>query len=287
MNWNDLKVFLAVADNGSLAGAATTLNHNHSTIFRRLNTLEDDLNVRLFDRLPTGYVLTPVGERMLELAREAQQAIESVERELAGQDLMPSGTVRLTTAPNIARTIVPIALLALRQSHPEIIVETAVGDSNYDLNRREADIALRATTKPPEHLIGQKVLTIEWWVCGAIDEFNQDSVQSPGLTHVPFVGADQALMRLDAMQWLEARYGKQIVARANDLSAMAAMASAGIGLALLPSDQREPGLHRLFKVPEIGGELWLLTHPDLHKVRRIKAVWEALAEATKNMPPPL
>ena len=167
MNWNDLKVFLAIADSGSLSGAAAKLRHNHSTIFRRLNALEDDLDTRLFDRLPTGYALTPAGERMLELTHQADDAIQSIEREIAGRNVAPRGTVRITAAPNIARTIVPRALKALRKSHPLIVVETLVGDSDYDLNRREADIALRATNKPPGHLVGRKLTELDWWTCGA------------------------------------------------------------------------------------------------------------------------
>jgi DNA-binding transcriptional LysR family regulator len=279
MNWNDLKVFLAIAESGSLAGAARDLSLNHSTAFRRLNALEADLGVRVFDRLPAGYVLTPVGERMAELARDADTAVQSIERELAGQDLEPTGTVRLTTAPNIARTIVPVAVAALRETHPGILVETLVGDSDYDLNRREADIALRATSAPPGHLVGRKVMDLCWWVCGS------DAVAGPrprsarSLAGKPLVGADRAMMRLDAMQWLESNYHDDIVARANDLSTMAALTIEGVGYSVLPSDQDERGLERLCRVPDLAGELWLLTHPDLRDVRRIRVVWDALVAA--------
>ncbi len=107
MNWNDLKVFLAVAEHQTLAGAARSLGLNHSTVFRRLNTLEEDVDTRLFDRLPEGYVLTPAGERMRELARQADSAVVGIQREVAGRDLKPQGTVRLTTAPNLARHWLP------------------------------------------------------------------------------------------------------------------------------------------------------------------------------------
>ncbi|MEQ8859297.1 MAG: LysR family transcriptional regulator [Pseudomonadales bacterium] len=276
MNWNDLKVFMAIAEAGSLAGAARTLGQNHSTVFRRLNALESTVRTRLFDRLPTGYALTPVGERMLELARRAGDAIQTIDRELAGRDLQPTGTVRLTTAPNLARTIVPAALKALRRSHPGIRVEVAVGDSDYDLSRREADLALRATTRPPEHLVGRKVMSLDWWISG---RRRSAVVGEDDLAKADFIGAEQALMRLDAFQWLEKQHGDRIVARANDLSTMAALAKAGVGLALLPSDQRESGLKQLYRVQGLSGELWLLTHPDLRQVRRIRAVWDAIVEA--------
>jgi DNA-binding transcriptional LysR family regulator len=276
MNWNDLRVFIAIAESGSLAGAARTLEQNHSTVFRRLNALEEDVRTRLFDRLPSGYSLTPVGERMLELARRADDAVQTIDRELAGRDLEPTGTVRLTTAPNLARTIVPKALKALRRTHPGIVVEVAVGDSDYDLNRREADLALRATTRPPEHLVGRKAVTLDWWLMGA---GRSATLRESDLAMARFIGAEQTLMRLQAFQWLEKHHGDRIVARANDLSTMAALAKAGVGVTLLPSDQRESGLKRLYRVPGLTGELWLLTHPDLRHVQRIRAVWDALIDA--------
>lgn len=280
MNWNDLKVFLAIAEAGSLAGAAAALKNNHSTIFRRLNALEKDMDTRVFDRLPTGYALTPAGERLLDLAREANEAIQAIEREIAGRDLAPSGTVRLTTAPNIARKIVPEAIKVLRKTHPKITVETSTSDSDYDLNRREADIALRATDEPPEHLIGRKVMQLDWWMCGSTFGGSKQPTRPEQLPGNPLIGADISLMRLKAFQWLESNFNQWIVTKANDLSTMASLAKTGVGLAALPSDQSEDGLRRLFKIPRITGELWLLTHPDLRNVRRIKVVWDALADAT-------
>ena len=283
MNWNDLSVFLSIAEHGSLAGAARSLKLNHSTVFRRLNALEEDLDTRLFDRLPDGYVLTPAGERMQGLARQADLAVQSIELEVAGRDMEPHGVVRLTTAPNIARTIVPGVVRRLRDSHPGILVEVAVGDSDYDLNRREADLALRATTRPPEHLVGRQVATLNWAMCSSSSSRARQPKSEADLRGKPMIGADAAMMRLASFQWMEDRYHDQIVARANDLSTMASLARAGVGLALLPSDQCGEGLKRLFNVRGLGGELWLLTHPDLRNVRRIRVVWDALAEAAGSL----
>ncbi len=284
MNWNDLKVFLSIANAGTLAGAAGALNNNHSTVFRRLNALEAALDTRLFERLPSGYALTPAGERMLEHARNAELAVTAIERDVAGRDLAPSGLVRLTTAPNLARTLVPEALKLLRESHPGINVEISVGDSDYDLSRREADLALRATTRPPEHLIGRKLADLVWWFCGS-SKGRRGINNLAALKGQPLIGADDTLRRLDVFQWQETHYRPQIVARSNDLSTMAALARAGVGIALLPSDQQETGLRRLFTVPEVRGELWLLTHPDLRRVQRIRAVWEALAQVVEERGP--
>lgn len=277
MNWNDLKVFLAIAESGSLAGAARRLHHNHSTVFRRLNALEDSLGVRLFERLPAGYVLTQAGQHMLGLSRDADATMQRIQLELAGQDFAPEGEVRITTAPNIARKILPPVIKSLRKSHPGIVVELSAGDSDYDLNRREADIALRATTRPPEHLIGKRVHTYTWWIHGSSKGRDRPPVTLEACHGKPMIGADPSMMRLEAFQWFEAQYQADMVARANDLTTMAALAVAGVGYALLPSDQSEPGLRRLCQVSHLSSELWLLTHPDLRNVQRIKVVWDALA----------
>ncbi|MEQ8955731.1 MAG: LysR family transcriptional regulator [Gammaproteobacteria bacterium] len=276
MNWNDLKSFLAIAEAGSLNGAARTLRQNHSTVFRRLNALESDLGVRLFERLPQGYVLTSPGERLVELAREADNAVQKIQRELAGRDLAPTGKVRLTTAPNIAQAVLPEVVAKLRRECPGIVLEIAVGDSDYDLNRREADIAVRATTTPPENLVGRKILDLDWWVYRGSGLRSKIPKSMDELGNYPLIGADAAMIRLKVFQWLEARHAASIVARSNDLSTMAAMAAAGVGMALLPSDQREHGVRRTLKVPDSHGELWLLTHPDLRNITRIRVVWDAL-----------
>lgn len=278
MDWNDLKLFLAIAHGGSLAAAARELNHNHSTVFRRLNALEATLQTRLFERLPSGYQLTSAGQRMLELSQPLTEGFAAIHREIAGHDQSPSGKVRLTTAPNLARTLLPGAIKRLREQHPQIIVEVAVGDAEFDLNRREADLALRATAKPPAHLVGRRVRELGWHLYGPRRRRELASLNQ--LADQPLIGADASLMRLPVFQWLEAEYSPQIVARCSDLSTMAAIAGAGIGLAALPSDQQEPGLRRLLALPQFSGELWLLTHPDLRRVERIRAVWDALlAEA--------
>ena len=276
MNWNDLRTFLAIVDAGTLAGAARGLQQNHSTVFRRLNALEDDMGVRLFERLPEGYVPTAAGERLAELARQADAAVQQIQRELVGRDLAPSGKVRVTAAPNIARTVLPDVIGRLRKDYPRILVEVAVGDSDYDLNRREADIAVRATSAPPDHLVGRKIMDLEWWLCRKKGTRSRAPVSLEELGNISLIGADAALMRLKVFQWLESKHRESIVARCNDLSTMASMALAGVGYALLPSDQREPGLEQVLKIPESKSSLWLLTHPDLRNVTRIKVVWDAL-----------
>ena len=102
MDWAEAPFFLAVAETGSLAGAARRLGVNHSTVFRRLNGMEKRLGVRLFKRSAEGYALSEAGEQILPLVQEAEQSILAVERTVAGRDYRLTGHLRVTTTAHLA-----------------------------------------------------------------------------------------------------------------------------------------------------------------------------------------
>ena len=288
MNWNDIPLFLAIAEQGSLAGAARALGVNHSTAFRRLNSLEQAMGVRLFERLSGGYQLTTAGHDLLADARQASTAVDTLVRRAAGRDRSLSGDVRLTTAPNLARQFLPGALRRLRRQHPGIRVQVIVSDIDYDLARREADLALRATQRPPDYLVGRKVLEISWHVVASADYMAGRSTPRTmqDLADHDLIGADAGFQRLEVFRRLHRQFPPaQFVATANTLDAMAAMARADLGLAVLPSDQVCDGLFRVLPFePPVPAALWLLTHPDLRTVARIRAVSDAVFDELTHDP---
>ncbi|MEO0972609.1 MAG: LysR family transcriptional regulator [Pseudomonadota bacterium] len=283
MNWNDLPIALAIARDGSLSAAAARLGKNHSTVFRRLNALEESLGVRLFDRQASGYVPTSVGRMLLANAERAADAVDDLARQAQGQDRRPAGDVRLTTNANLAADHVAPILAKLSRSHPDLRVEVIVSDSEYDLSRREADLALRDTRSPPEHLIGRKVIDYQWYLVASAN-YLADHGQAPiDLAHLSehrFVGPAPALAGLAALHWLMANIRReQIIASASNFSTMAALAAQGMGIAVLPSDLVAPDLQRVMRLPlppAESGALWLLNHPDLREVARVRAVADAL-----------
>ena len=287
-DWNDLRYALAIARAGSLAGAARALKVNHSTVFRRLNAFEDALGVRLFERLPEGYVPTVEGEQIKRHAEAVESSVHALERSVAGRDFRLSGEIRLTTAPTLASDYVAGYLAEFHKRYPQIAVEIAVGDHDYDLARREADVALRATTRPPDFLVGRRVMSSRWHVYGGakyLGRRKRPKTMADLASHA-LIGPDEGFARLPVFAWMRKNYPPtQFVARANALSTMRALARAGLGLAFLPSDQHEPGLARLFPIePEFTGALWLLTHPDLRHVARIKVFMDFLAEKLRADP---
>lgn len=287
MDWNALRTFLAIAKSGSLAGAARNLEVNHSTIFRRLNAFEEQIGNRLFERLPDGYQLTQAGEDLLIRAEDIANAFDNLERQIAGQDFKPKGTVTVTAPDNIAYRYLPGYLAEFRKLYPEICVELLVSNQDFNLNRREADIALRATATPPEHLIAREIAKIPWGIYSS-DRYdiqigsNKSSKSEIDFSQHQLIGGAGMMTSLPAFKWLDKHFGDNIVARCNDLVSMSYMAESGVGLAFLPDDQNRKEIKRLqsFEAGDYS-RLWLLTHPDLRQVERIKLLTEFLYEAFK------
>lgn len=288
LDWNDLRYFLAIARAGTLAGAAQALGVNHSTVFRRLNAFEDRLGVRLFERLPEGYVATPEGAEIRRHAEAVDDSVNALARTVAGRDARLSGRIRLTTPATIAGDYVAGYLAVFRERYPDITVEIATGDHDFDLNRREADVALRATQHPPELLVGRKVLELPWYVCAGRETIARHGAPASmaDLGNFPLVGADDGFVRLAPFAWLRRTFDeRQFAARAGDIATLRALTLAGLGVTVLPGDQYCTELVHLFPLePAFVGQLWLLTHPDLRHVARIRTFMDFLADSLRADP---
>lgn len=282
MDWNLVRTFLTIAEQGSLAGAARELKVNHSTIFRRLNQFEQDLEVRLFDRIDGQYKLTIAGQELLTKAEPIGQSFELLQRQVTGGDYQPRGKIRLTAPDNLAYQYLPNYLARFKSLYPEISVELVVSNQEHNISRLEADIALRATPQPPEHLVGRSLVKLDWAVYAA-PNFTEPPQSIEALSQFPIIGAADHMSQLPAFRWLDKQFANQVVIRSNDLCAMAALAEQGMGLALLPADQAVRNLTRLFTLnPGRQSHLWLLTHPDLRKVERIKLLMAHLAKCIEE-----
>ncbi len=282
MDWDDLRYFLAVAQARSLQGAARRLGVNHSTVFRRINRFEDTVGARLFERLTDGYQLTAAGDELLAHAARVGEEIDLLQLKVLGKDYRPSGKIRLTAPDNLAYEYLPRYLTAFSKRYPEITFELVVGAESLDLTRREADVAVRATTNPPPHLVGRKVFSLQWYYYAAKPYLRRHGWPegSQQLAGHRLIGADGALRRIPAFRQLEAERADDIVMTCSTLNAMSAMAAAGHGIALLPDDQAKSTLERLFScTPSFVSEIWLLTHPELRRTERIRLLMDHLVES--------
>lgn len=279
-NWDDHRTFLAVARAGSLAGAGRVLGVDHSTVFRRLRAFEARIGVRLFDRLPSGYALTLSGEEMARSVKRVDRELADLGRRLQGLDLRPAGTVRLTTTDSIALHGLAPKLVGFRRAYPDITVELTVSQRFASLTRREADIALRPTNTPEEHLIGRRLAKIAFAVYGSKSYLDGRPPVGDDLAGHDVVGYDEALVHLAAARWLDARPGGRIVARCDVLTGQLACVRAGLGLAPLPchmGDVEAELVRALPPDPAMATGLWLLTHADLRRTGRVRALADFLA----------
>src|SRR6188508_2033986 len=139
----DLPLILALSRERTLAGAAERLDVDLSTVFRRLNTLEARLRVRLFDRSPRGYQLTAAGERAASAAERVETELLALDREISGRDQQLSGVLRLTASETLSHAVLPRLVAAFHAVHPRIQLVLSIDNRMLDLSRREADVALR------------------------------------------------------------------------------------------------------------------------------------------------
>ncbi|WP_029005984.1 LysR family transcriptional regulator [Azorhizobium doebereinerae] len=273
--WDDLRLVKAIAETRSLAGAAEALAVNHSTVFRRLGTLEHALGARLFERARSGYVPTATGEEVVRLAERMGEDIAAMERRITGQDLRPSGELRVTTNDTLLLHLLTPVFARFREACPEIRLEVMVSNQSLSLSKRDADVAIRASERPGDTLVGRRIASIAWGVYGRLDALGGRPFDLVDMRRHAWVGFAEPIAGIRAAKWLRERVGEErIVYRVNTMLGLAEAAAAGIGLAVLPCfiGAATPGLTRLAgPQAEMEASLWLLTHPDIKQTARVRS----------------
>ena len=283
--WDDFRLVKAISERRSLAGAAEFLGVNASTVFRRLGALEDRLGARLFERGRAGYGLTPAGEEMAGIADRMADDIIAFERRVSGQDLAPTGELRVTTNDTLLIHALTDVLAGFRKAYPEITLDIVVGNAVLNLSKRDADIALRVTSSPPETLVGRRLAGIFWAVYGPASLKPVSTIEE--LDDMPWIGPGDILAPLQ--RWLRDVVGEhRVVYRLSTVLGMAEAIGAGVGVGPLPCfiGNRFPNLVRLYDPPgQQPPGLWILTHPDLRSSARVRAFMDYVAvELAKRRP---
>lgn len=275
LNWEDLRYFLAVCQKGSVVAAAKSLGANHSTVLRRLGSLEDNLAVRLFDRLPSGYSLTSEGHELSNALQGVGEQIETAQQRLSGKDLALDGVIRLTSTDTVISTILVPYLAQFRERHPQIQIQLVLNNNFLNLTQREADIAVRASNHPPENLIGRVVGKIQTALY-ASRSYLDSLGKNHGEADYRWVALDDSLAHLDSMKWFRKNVSPgKVVFRVDSFTGMVEAVSAGMGVGMLlcPLANARNELVRLAAPPpQLDTKVWLLTHPDLKQVARIRAL---------------
>lgn len=281
LDWDDLRHFLAIVERGSISGAAALLKVNHSTVLRRIGALEDRLAQRLFDRLPGGYALTAEGHALAEGLAGVRERIEAAQRALQGGDEQLRGTLRLTTTDTLLHGLLLPVLADFRARHPEVQLEVTVGNSFLSLTQREADVAVRGTNQPPENLVGRRAGVIRTALYAA-PRYLDTLPPGAGPADWQWIALDESLAHLEQARRVRAQVEPaRIALRFDTLVGMADAVAAGLGVGwLLCPLAAQRGLVALEPpAPEMDTGIWVLTHPDLKALARVRALTEHLFDA--------
>lgn len=282
-DWGDLKIVQAVRAEGSIAGAARRLGVNASTVLRRIAALERAWGVRLFDRLPRGYVPTPAGTLTADQADRISEAVDELEREVVGRDISLSGTLRVTTTDTLMASVLPAFLRDFAGRHPAIRLEIVQTNELLSLMQREADVAVRPSVAGSDALSGIRISEIAFAAYVATATGTVVGTSAPS----GWVGLADSLHGTSAARWLAANVEpEKFTISADSLVAARDLAIAGAGQAFLPCylGDTSPELRRLSSIKPVRlSELWVVAHKDLRRTVRVHRFMEEAADHLRAM----
>ena len=278
IEWSDVQVFDAVREGGSIGAAARRLGVNHSTVLRRIAALEATLGVRLFDRLPRGYALTAEGHEFAAGVAGVSEQLEAAQRRVSNADRELRGRIRITAPETLAQIFLVPLLAEFQSKHPQVQLELVTNDLFFNLTQREADVALRGSNEPPENLVGRRVGTLQTALYASKAYLETVTGRDPA--RLRWVAPDASLSHLGSAKWIAAHVAPENIAlRVGSLAMLAQAVAAGVGAGwlLCPVAGTLPDLDRIAPPrAEFDTDVWVLSHPDLRQVARIRALTEFL-----------
>jgi DNA-binding transcriptional LysR family regulator len=276
LDWNDLRYFLAVCRSGTLVGAARSLGVRHSTVGRRIEALEAALGVRLFARAPEGFVPTAAGIAIVPLVDEAERAVMAIERRAAAGDQRVDGIVRIATSEAFSGFLVR-RLSLLQLQHPTLTAEVLTGNPSLDLIHREADLAIRFVETTEGDLTRKRLCDVGWSLYASEAYLARAGAQATptDLSGQQIIGFDKTMARSPGALWLDQhKSGARVVIRCNSIMSAVNAAIAGMGVTVLPCflGDAEAGLRRLTDEVLATRPIWVVFHPDVGQIRRVRKV---------------
>jgi DNA-binding transcriptional LysR family regulator len=284
LDWNDVRLFLALCRSRTVGAAAKSLRVDASTVSRRLVVLEEALAANLFDRGRDGVTPTKAAEDLLPVAEEIEHVMMRFSSAAAELEREVSGLVRITCPPDIADVIVAPLLEDLFARHPALRIEIDPGEAVLDLTRREADIALRTVRPSRGDLVVTRLAAIEWMLA-ASPKLARKIGTLRKWSDVPWVAFGERLTNIAPSRWLAEHVGIEPVVRSDSLMVQLTIVARGVGVALVPAPSAAHyGLVPVELTSSLrkacrdwpSDELFLVTHRALRDVPRVRVVWECL-----------
>ena len=289
-DWNQARAFLATAQEGSLSAAAKALGQTQPTLSRQVAALEQDLGVTLFERIGRALTLTQAGRELLDHFRDMGDAARRISLAASGQSQKAEGRVRLTSTDTVATFHLPAMLKRLRRDAPGIEIELIASNDTRDLMRREADIAIRHGRPDQPDLIAKLVGGTEVHFYASTDYLDRIGRPSTmeALSAADFIGFDTVDYSLGMYRQLGLNLTRDNVRLATASgTAYIELTRQGLGIsAITEGDARRfPELERV--LPDLGPALpvpvWLVTHREIYTSRRIRIVFDLLADELKAL----
>lgn len=287
MNWDDVRIFLAVARAGQFLGAARRLRLNHATVSRRVAALEAALKTSLFHRLTTGTELTSGGERLLAVAERMEADMIAARAEIAGEGERVTGTVRIGAPDGFGVAFLAPRLGALAMRHPELSIQLVPVPRSFSLSRREADIAITVDRPSEGRLVAGKLVdyTLGLYASRAYAGEHGLPESVEGLTAHRLVGYVPDLVISPTLDYA-AEISEEWTAAFAISSAMgqveAVRAGAGIGILHTFIARAHDDLVPVPFAKPIRRSYWLVYHESMRPARRIQAVAAFIGEAVER-----
>lgn len=279
MEWSDLRIFLAIARDGTLGAAARRLGLSQPTMGRRLAALEAAVNQTLFQRTSEGFVLTHEGTAVLAHAERIEEEALAFERRLAGAQAQLDGVLRLSSSDWFGRLMLAPVLAEFGRLHPQVCVELLTDARLYSLPRREADLVFRIRPFDEPEVISRRLVHIPYAVYGP--QGASATLEGDG-EGIRVVTMDTAFADMPDARWLARRLPKaQVAMRSNNREVQAALCVQGAGLAVLPRPLGDatPGLRRVDVGEQPPGrDTYLGYHRDLRRLARLRALLDLVIE---------
>lgn len=284
-NWDDYRLFAALAKTGSVRRAAGLLGTSHSTLSRRMSELEAHLGAQLFERGTHGFRLTEAGEVLRANVGDAGAAIDRGNRQLTGLDDRMSGPLRATMPDLLAFYLLLPAIGTFQEAHPDVELEIDISYTAHDLDRRDADVAIRMVhvgASPPLSLVGRKVAVSHATGYASRSYLGRYDLDDPdgGAAWLGWAADDDG-------EWIARSSHPHLpkVMALNHAELQHHAVRSGLGLGTLPCiiGDTDPDLVRIADVePRPARDIWVLTHEDLRSTARMRAFRDAMVEAIKE-----
>jgi DNA-binding transcriptional LysR family regulator len=280
INHADLNLILALVRGKTLARAAELLKVDVSTVFRAVRRLESATGTALFEKSRAGYQPTSAAIVLAQQAESAEQALALAQISLEQGQQIVSGTVRLTCTEAVLQSLLLPALRRFMPDYPGLKLELNTSSTFANLSRRDADIALRLTNTPPQHLVGTRLGTVSYRVC-ASEEYLRRSGHT-ALEEMAWIAPDDFLPDHPTVAWRRQQLpGVNLAYRCSSMLAVAHLVRAGMGVAALTDFMLREGELQQLGTPleDYDTALWLLTRPDCRGLRSVSALFSELTRA--------